>query len=139
MSNIGRWLPVVLVFFQFLGLVSARRADDQKPAKVRILLLGDSTVIGSICRREAPKADHLEDVIRKLLAAEPELPPTAVLNQGRDGEYIQGLLSGRYDKDIAKLPRVDVVLIRYGLNDRGKRQDFASNFPQDLRELIRRL
>jgi len=31
------------------------------------------------------------------------------------------------------------VLIRYGLNDRGKRQDFAANFPRDLRELIRRL
>ncbi len=106
---------------------------------MRILLLGDSTVIGSICRRQAPKADHLEDVIRKLLAAEGDLPPAEVLNQGRDGEYIHGLLSGRYAREIAKLPRVDFVLIRYGLNDRGRRKDFATNFPKDYRDLIGRL
>ncbi len=102
-------------------LASPSRGDDAKPAKVRILLLGDSTVIGSICRRDAPKADHLEDVLRKLLAAEPDLPPAEVINQGRDGEYVHGLLMGRYERDIAKLPRVDIVLIRYGLNDRGRR------------------
>src|SRR5512134_1010035 len=100
-------------------------------SKVRVLLLGDSTVIGSICRREAPKADHLEDVIRKLLAAEGDLPPAEVINQGRDGEFIQGLLAGRYDKEIATLPRIDIVLIRYGLNDWGRRKDFAENFPRD--------
>lgn len=123
----------------WLSPLPAGQAEDNKPATVRILLLGDSTVIGSVCRREAPKADHLEDVLRKLLAAEPDLPPTEVLNQGRDGEYIHGLLMGRYDRDIAKLPRLDFVLIRYGLNDRSKRQDFAVNFPEDLRHLIGRL
>jgi lysophospholipase L1-like esterase len=129
------WLAVTL------GLCGAPPAhgEDRGPAKVRILLLGDSTVIGSICRRHAPKADHLEDVIRKLLAAEGDLPPAEVLNQGRDGEYVRSLLMGRYDKAIAKLPRVDFVLIRYGLNDRGRRLDFAVNFPKDYRELIRRL
>jgi lysophospholipase L1-like esterase len=115
------------------------RADAQKPARVRILLLGDSTVIGSICRRQAPKADHLEDILRKLLAAEKDLPPAEVITQGRDGDYVHGLLSGRYGREIARLPRVDFVLIRYGLNDRGKRQDFSANFPRDYRELIRRL
>jgi lysophospholipase L1-like esterase len=86
-----------------------------------------------------PRADHLEDVIRKLLAAEAGLPPAEVINQGRDGEYVHGLLQGRYEKDIAKLPRVDIVLVRYGLNDRARRQDFATNFPNDLKELVRRL
>src|SRR3954471_23490513 len=100
----------------FLCPIPVCRADDKKPATVRILLLGDSTVIGSICRREAPKADHLEDVIRKLLAAEADLPPAEVLNRGRDGEFIHGLLQGRYDREIAPLPKIDVVLIRYGLN-----------------------
>jgi lysophospholipase L1-like esterase len=124
-----------------VGFLSPRHlhGGEKSPAKIRILLLGDSTVIGSICRREAPKADHLEDVIRKLLATEGDLPPVEVLNQGRDGEYIQSLLTGRYDKAIARLPRVDFVLVRYGLNDRGRRQDFATNFPRDYQELIRRL
>ena len=114
-------------------------AQDKGPAKVRILLLGDSTVIGSVCRRQAPKADHLEDVIRKLLAAEPDLPPAEVLNRGRDGEFVQGLLAGRYDKEVARLPRLDFVLVRYGLNDHGRRKDFPTNFPRDLQELVRRL
>jgi lysophospholipase L1-like esterase len=123
----------------FLCLPLAPFANGQPAGKVRVLLLGDSTVIGSICRREAPKADHLEDVIRKLLGAEPGLPPVEVINQGRDGEFIRGLLDGRYATEIAKLPRVDVVLIRYGLNDRGRRKDFATNFPKDYAELMRRL
>jgi lysophospholipase L1-like esterase len=122
-----------------LILTPSAPTRDPAPAKVRILLLGDSTVIGSVCRREAPRADHLEDVIRKLLAAEPDLPPVEVINQGRDGEYIQGLLTSRYEQDVAKLPHVDFVLIRYGLNDRGRRQNFAENFPRDYRELIHRL
>jgi len=139
MHSACRPLETILVVSLFLVFAPASQAEDPKPAKVRILLLGDSTVIGSICRRQAPKADHLEDIIRKLLAAEGNLPPVEVINQGRDGEYIHGLLEGRYARDIARLPRVDFVLVRYGLNDRGKRKDFATNFPQDFQELIRRL
>src|SRR5256885_3773038 len=108
-------IPFCLLFLSLLGPLSEARPGGPVKAKVRILLLGDSTVIGSVCRREAPKADHLEDVIRKLLAAEADLPPTEVLNQGRDGEFVRGLLDGRYAKEIAVLPRVDIVLIRYGL------------------------
>jgi hypothetical protein len=54
-----------------LGLVTPCPAGEPKPEKVRILLLGESTVIGSICRREGPRADHLEDVIRLKAAAKP--------------------------------------------------------------------
>jgi hypothetical protein len=128
-------LAVALTLF----LAPASHAEEPRPRKVRILLLGDSTVIGSSCRRVAPKADHLEDVIRKLPAAEADLPPAEVLNRGRGGEYVHGLLTGRYDKEVAKLPRVDFILVRYGLNDHGVRKDFAANFPLDLRELVRRL
>jgi lysophospholipase L1-like esterase len=96
-------------------------------------------VIGSVCRAVEPKADHLEDVIRKRLAAEAGLPPAEVLNQGRDGEYVQGLLAGRYDKEIARLPGLDFVLIRYGINDSVRRQDFPRDFPADYRALVKRL
>src|SRR5262249_28875813 len=122
-----------------LAFAPSLQADNTAKAKIRILLLGDSTVIGSVCRHVAPKADHLEDVIRKLLAAEKDLPPVEVINQGRDGEYIQGLLQGRYAKEIAKLPAVDFVLIRYGINDSYRRKDFGKEFPKDYRELIKRL
>ena len=44
--------------------------------KLKILLLGDSTTIGSVCRQADPDGPHLEDVIRLLLAAEKDLPPS---------------------------------------------------------------
>jgi lysophospholipase L1-like esterase len=108
--------------------------------KVQILLLGDSTTIGSVCRQTNPAGPHLEDVVRLLLATDKDLPSTNVINQGRDGEFIHGLLTGgRYEKDISKLPGIDYVFFRYGLNDRAKREDFPNNFPKDIHELIARL
>ncbi len=118
---------------------SLGRAADARGGKLRILLLGDSTAMGSVCRLIEPKADHLEDVIRKLLAAEPDLPPAEVLNQARDGEYIEGLLAARYDRDIAKLRDLDFILIRYGINDSVRRKEFTHNFPADYHTLIKRL
>ncbi|MFO0889496.1 MAG: M14 family zinc carboxypeptidase [Isosphaeraceae bacterium] len=113
------------------------RGDE---ARLRILLLGDSTTIGSICRQVDPDGPHLEDVIRLLLATESDLPPVEVVNQGLDGETISGLLSsGRYAKEIATLAAFDYVFIRYGLNDIARRERFEANFPKDYAELIGRL
>ena len=114
-------------------------ATPPPPDTVRILLLGDSTVIGSVCRKVSPKADHLEDVIRKRLAAEKDVPAVEVVNQGHDGEYIEALLQSRYDREVKPLGRFQVVLIRFGINDRAKREDFFENFPKDYQTLIARL
>ncbi|MDB5388261.1 MAG: Lysophospholipase [Planctomycetaceae bacterium] len=115
-------------------------AHAEHEGKLQVLLLGDSTTIGSVCRITNPTGPHLEDVVRLLLATDKELPPTNVINQGRDGEFIHGLLTGgRYDREIAKLPGIDYVFIRYGLNDQAKREDFANNFPKDFHDLIARL
>src|SRR4051812_14280303 len=64
---------------------------------LKILLLGDSTTIGSVCRQADPDGPHLEDVIRLLLAAEKDLPPSEVINQGRGGEDIPGPPPSRPD------------------------------------------
>ena len=115
-------------------------APGGEAGKLKILLLGDSTTIGSVCRHVEPAGPHLEDVIRLRLAAEKDLPPVEVINQGRDGEFIRGLLaSGRYDKEIAILGDVDYILIRYGLNDVARGERFAEDFPKDYAELIGRL
>src|SRR5262245_2355142 len=105
---------VASIVFGAALLISAAsepvRAEHE--GKLQILLLGDSTTIGSVCRATHRDGPHLEDVIRLLLAAEKDLPPTNVINLGRDGEFIQGLLTGgRYDRDIAKLPGIDYVFI----------------------------
>lgn len=129
---------LLVLFVAWIATVDQAYAEHE--GKVQILLLGDSTTEGSVPRRHVPKGPHLEDVIRELLAEEKDLPPTNVINLGLSGEYIQRLLdSGRYDKLVPKLPGLDYVLIRYGLNDASRREKFDENFPKDYHELIRRL
>lgn len=108
--------------------------------KIQILILGDSTAEGSIPRKHVPEGPHLEDVIRQLLAAEGDLPPCNVINVALSGEFIQRLLNtGRYDKVASKLPGLDYIFVRYGLNDVARRENFDVNFPKDFHELIARL
>jgi lysophospholipase L1-like esterase len=133
-----RCLYLIALFVVPLSTVDSAYAEHE--GKVQILLLGDSTTEGSIPRRHVPKGPHLEDVIRELLAEEKDLPPTNVINLGLSGEYVRRLLdSGRYDKLVPQLPGIDFVLIRYGLNDVSRRENFDVNFPKDYRELIDRL
>lgn len=108
--------------------------------RVQILLFGDSTTEASLPKKFAPDEPQFEDMIRILLATEPGLPPCDVSNEGVSGEFIRGLLdSGRYDRAIAAKPKADYIFIRYGINDRSKRADFATNFPKDFHELLARL
>jgi lysophospholipase L1-like esterase len=131
-------LAVLAFFASVCGRLSPASAEHE--GKIQVLLLGDSTTIGSVCRQTNPDGPHLEDVVRIQLATRPGLPPVHVINQGRDGEYIHGLLTGgRYEREIAKLPGIDYVFIRYGLNDNSKRADFAKNFPEDFKALIANL
>lgn len=130
----------VSYLFVFLLVVPGTlRAEDKKPAKVRVLLLGDSTVIGSVCRLVQPKADHLEDVVRKLLAADADLPPVEVINRGQDGDTIHHLLASRYERDVAKQMPFDFIFIRYGLNDLRGLKDFKTEFPANFKKLLARL
>lgn len=134
-----RSIQAVLAIAFTLSLVTPSLHAEHE-GKVQILLLGDSTTEGSVPRRHVPKGPHLEDVIRDLLAEEKDLPPTNVINVALSGEYIQRLLeSGRYDKVASKLPGIDYVLIRYGLNDNARRENFVENFPKDYHDLIARL
>ena len=115
-------------------------ASAEHEGKIQILLLGDSTTEGSIPRRIKPEGPHLETVLEQLLAAEEDLPPCHVVNSSLSGEFIRRLIdSGRYDRDAAKLPGVDYIFIRYGLNDRAKREAFTENFPKDFHELLAQL
>ena len=128
-------IGLLLVFIQSPSSVKATHEG-----KVQILLLGDSTTEGSVPRRIKPKGPHLEKVLEQLLSAEGDLPPCHVINSSLSGEYIRRLFdSGRYNRDAAKLPGLDYIFIRYGLNDRARRKDFEVNFPKDFHELIARL
>src|SRR4051812_18998192 len=109
------------------------------PKRLQIVLLGDSTTEAGIPKKLAPDEPQFEDTVRILLAAEHDLPPADVYNEGVSGEFIRGLLDGgRYTKAFKK-PPLDYVIIRYGINDRAKRQDFETNFPKDFHELLTRI
>jgi lysophospholipase L1-like esterase len=120
--------------------LSPSSANAEHDGKLQILLLGDSTTEGSIPRLIKPNGPHLEKVLEQLLAAEGDLPPCHVINSSLSGEYIRRLIDGgRYDRDAAKLPGVDYIFIRYGLNDRARVENFTDEFPKHFHELIDRL
>ncbi len=129
----------ILLSVAFL-ILATPWARAEKDGKVQILLLGDSTTEGSVPRRLQPEGPHFEQVIRLLLQADPELPKCKVYNSGVSGEYIQRLLEGgRYDREVAGLEGLDYIFIRYGINDRAKRENFTENFPKDFHALLARL
>ena len=129
MKKICLCLSILLLTF-----LSARAEHE---GKIQILLLGDSTTEGSVPRVIKPEGPHLEDVLRDLLAAEIDLPPCKVINSSLSGEYIRRLIdSGRYEKSASKLPGLDYIFVRYGLNDQAKVENFEENFPQHFDELI---
>ena len=129
---------LLLTCFALLSPPTSAQAEHE--GKIQILLLGDSTTEGSIPRLLKPEGPHLEKVIELLLAAEGNLPPCRVINSSLSGEYIRRLLdSGRYARKGEKLPGIDYIFIRYGLNDRARRENFSANFPKDFHELIARL
>ncbi len=130
-----RLLSLFLVFTVAASFSQPAYAEHE--GKVQILLLGDSTTEGSIPRIIKPQGPHLEKVIEQLLAAEGDLPPTHVIQSGVSGEYIRRLIdSERYDKAAAKLPGLDYIFVRYGINDRARVKDFERAFPEHYHELI---
>lgn len=130
-----KYLARLLIFFLTLATSLA-----EHEGKIQILLLGDSTTEAKIPKMLAPKEPQFEDLIRILLAAEGDLPPVQVTNLGLSGEFIRRLIdSGRYEKAVSKLPGIDYIFIRYGLNDQAKREGFEAHFEGDFAELIGKL
>lgn len=121
------------------GRPFAFSATTAGPKRLQVILLGDSTTEASIPKKLDPDEPQFEDTLRILLASQPGAPPCDVYNEGVSGEFIRRLLDTRYDKAVKTKPQADYIFIRYGLNDRAKREKFDVNFPSDFRELIGRL
>lgn len=107
--------------------------------RLQIILLGDSTTEASIPKKFAPDEPQIEDTLRIKMAAEADLPPCDVYNEGVSGEFIRRLLDTRYDKAVKTKPQADYIFIRYGLNDQAKVKDFNTQFAKDFHELLERL
>jgi len=137
----SRSFAAIALFTAFLiNPFPSNQAVAEHEGRVQILLLGDSTTEGSVPRRIRPEGPHLETVLEQLLAAEEDLPACDVINSSLSGEYIRRLFdSKRYDRDVAKLPGLDYIFIRYGINDRARLDNFVDDFPADFKKLIARL
>ncbi len=124
---------------QFIGGQPFAFSAATAEKRLQIILLGDSTTEASIPKKLAPDEPQIEDTLRILLAAQTDLPPCDVYNEGVSGEYIRRLLDTRYDKAVKTKPQADYIFIRYGLNDQAKIKDFKTTFPKDFHELLGRL
>lgn len=133
--------PLSSIIFLLLTLsLTPATSHAEHEGKIQILLLGDSSTEASVPKWLVKKEPQFEDVIRLLLAGESDLPPANVINFGQGGDYIRKLLdSGRYEKLASKMPGLDYIFIRYGLNDLAYRKSFATDFPKDFHELLAKL
>src|SRR5689334_21384255 len=128
-----------LIWFIFLLPTAAVRGEENQ--KVRVLLLGDSTVIGTYGREVFPKADHRENVVREMLGAEGDLPPVEVVNRGQNGDMVSLLLARpmRYEKDAAKQAPFDFICLRFGLDDVRHLKEVGTECPANYRKLLGKL
>jgi lysophospholipase L1-like esterase len=99
---------------------------------IQIVMLGDCTLATSYL------PTHLTNETRLAEALERHFPGEcfSITNEGLDGEAVSGFLR-RYERTMARYPRVDYLLIRYGVNDR--RRDGVEGFRTTLRTLVDRL
>jgi len=139
-SHVEKRICPTITSDQFIGGKPFAFSDATVGKKrLQIILLGDSTTEARIPKMLAPDEPQIEDTLRIKLAAEPDLPPCDVYNEGVSGEYIRRLLDTRYDKAVKTKPQADYIFIRYGINDIAKREGFKTNFPKDFHELLTRL
>ena len=139
-SHVEKRICPTITSDQFIGGQPFAFSDATAGKKrLQIILLGDSTTEASIPKKLAPDEPQIEDTLRIKLAAEPDLPPCDVYNEGVSGEFIRRLLDTRYDKAVKTKPQADYIFIRYGLNDQAKVKDFKTQFAKDFHELLERL
>src|SRR5688500_2587591 len=78
-----------------------------------ILQLGDCTVA---CSYMLPHQRGEARLQQRLCEAYGD-PALRVVNEGLDGEATEDFLK-RYDRTMSRYPHVDLIIIRYGVNDR---------------------
>src|SRR5689334_2041521 len=134
-AHIGLATGVFLV--TALTLVGDRATLNRARTSVRILLLGDSTTIGTICRVADARSLGLEDRIAERLLESTSWPRVTVFNLGKDGDSLEQLLrSGRYDREVVPLGHIDYAVVRYGINDVVERDGFPMRFRDNYATLL---
>ena len=124
----------------FAFTFATARAEHE--GKIQILLLGDSSTAAGMPRVVAPKEPQFEDVIRLLLAAEADLPPTTVIpfSDEKTSTKINSLI--RAVASEVKLTLFDIypryaVALKSGPDTLNYRRYPLSKSPENLRGIAR--
>jgi lysophospholipase L1-like esterase len=103
-------------------------------ADVVVAMLGDSTDMASYLPEKLGVAYQLELLLRDRF----NKSVVQVRNLAESGDWLGQLLtSGRLERELNTLPRCDVMVIRYGLNDNSKAE--PEQFKQQLGEVCDRV
>jgi lysophospholipase L1-like esterase len=97
-----------------------------------IIMLGDCTLAGTYLSAHETNEALLH---ARLIATYPN-DDLSIINEGRDGESLAGLLA-RYSETMRRHPQADYAIIRYGVNDR--KEYGPEGFSQRLDEVCGRL
>ncbi|MFI3318493.1 MAG: SGNH/GDSL hydrolase family protein [Rikenellaceae bacterium] len=101
----------------------------------RVLLIGDSTTVGSIPALCHPERPHLSKVLETIFNGKSAEAKIEVLYSAKGGESAATVVAtGRYDEEIRPLKDqgIDIIIVRYGINDWYKCKDKDMEFPRDL-------
>ncbi len=101
----------------------------------RVLLIGDSTTVGAIPASCNPERAHLSTMMAAIFNGKSGENKIEVVYSAKGGETAASVVAtGRYDQDIKPYSQeqIDVVIVRYGINDWYKCKDKDVEFPSDL-------
>jgi lysophospholipase L1-like esterase len=134
------------VFLALVVVATACRSAAPPPDAVVVAHLGDSTTVTDYLPPDA----RIDRVLNARLTARYPTQRIVDVNLARNGEDIRGLFAprralgglvvrrSRYEAEIhGRLPRIDVALVRYGLND--MKHALPDEFGRDLARLCDRL
>lgn len=92
-----------------------RAPEPRIDSSCSIVLFGDCTVAGTLWPPANRPDNHLRVRLRRAFAGQ----PFRVCNAAKDGDTAGGFVSsGRFHGVLAGMARLDIAIIRYGINDR---------------------
>ncbi len=109
---------------------------------INVLLIGDSTTKGALPATVHPERQQLKDMIATWFNATSQSIKINVHNCSRGGESAKTIISeGRYESEVLPYQNkdIDIIIVRYGINDWFKCKDIDRDFPRDLDRLWSRI
>ncbi|MFR9543362.1 MAG: SGNH/GDSL hydrolase family protein [Rikenellaceae bacterium] len=109
---------------------------------LNVLLIGDSTTKGALPATVHPERQQLKDMITTWFNANSAGKKLTVYNCSKGGESAKTIVSeGRYEQEVTpyKDMNIDIIIVRYGINDWFKCKDIDKDFPTDLDNLWKML